>query len=140
MAPNTKTPYDKAAAESVIDTVDRLGSTWRITVLYRLRQGETLFADLQRSTEASAETLGSALAALEDGGFVDRRIDDDSGLETDYQCSQTLTDAGAHESTVPEAPLATYYSLTPKGSALEPVFAAVEEWADEWLDDSDISQ
>jgi len=139
MASDTKTAHETAAAESVIDTLDRIGSTWRTTVLYRLLDGEMLFADLQRSTEASAETLGTALAALEDGGFVDRRVDDQRGIETDYQCSQTLTDAGAHESTTPAAPLATYYALTPKGAALEPVFEAVEEWTDEWRDQSDRS-
>lgn len=137
MATDTEVAYDEAAAESVIDTLDRIGSTWRVTVLYRLLDGETLFADLQRSTEATAETLGSALAALEDGGFVDRRIDDTKGLETDYHCSQTLTDAGSHHSEIPAAPLATHYSLTPKGAALEPVFEAVAEWADEWHDQSD---
>lgn len=123
--------HGTTAAESVIDTLDRIGSRWRVTVLYHLLGGETPFADLQRSTEASPETLGSALAALEKDGFVDRRVDDQTGVETDYQCSQTLTD-GAHDSEIPTAPLETFYSLTPKGNALEPVLAAAEEWADEW--------
>lgn len=132
MSPGDGAAYDTTAAESVIDTLDRIGSRWRVTVLYHLLAGETLFVNLQRSTEASPETLGSALAALEADGFVDRRIDSQSGVETDYQCSQTLTDAGSHDSEIPAEPLATYYSLTAKGKALEPVLTAAEEWADEW--------
>ena len=120
----------EAAVQSVIDTV---GSKWRIVVLSRLLDGELLFADLQRSTEATAETLADVLAALEDDGLVDRRVDDDTDLETDYRCSQSLTDTGAHKTAVPDAPLATYYSLTPKGAALESVFRECETWVDQWL-------
>jgi DNA-binding HxlR family transcriptional regulator len=45
---------------------------------------------------------------LQETGYVNRRLEED-------------------------APVATYYSLTPKGRSLRPVFDAIEAWAAEWL-------
>jgi DNA-binding HxlR family transcriptional regulator len=45
---------------------------------------------------------------LQDMGFVNRRLEE-------------------------ESPVATYYSLTAKGESLFPVFDAIESWAEEWL-------
>jgi len=97
---------------NVIDAIEQIGSQWRLIVLADLREGEKRFNELKRSTGASSRTLSRVLDDLQETGFVDRRIEED-------------------------APVATYYSLTPKGTSLCPVFEAVEEWAAEWLDAGD---
>jgi DNA-binding HxlR family transcriptional regulator len=101
--------YSEAACP-VIESLDQIGSKWRLVVLYDLRDGEKRFNELKRSTEASSRTLSRVLDDLQEMGFVDRRLEE-------------------------ESPVATYYSLTPKGESLFPVFDAIESWADEWLAD-----
>jgi len=86
-----------------------LGSQWRLVVLHDLQDGEKRFNELKRSTGASSRTLSRVLDDLGEMGFVDRRLEED-------------------------APVATYYSLTPKGRSLCPVFEEIEQWADEWLE------
>ncbi len=94
---------------SVIDSLEQIGSQWRLIVLHDLQEGEKRFNELKRSTDASSRTLSRVLDDLQDLGFVNRRLEED-------------------------APVATFYSLTPKGRSLCPVFDEIEEWADEWLE------
>ncbi len=94
---------------AVIDSLEQIGSKWRLIVLNDLQEGEKRFNELKDSTDASSRTLSRVLDDLQEMGFVDRRIEED-------------------------APVATYYSLTPKGRSLCPVFEAIEEWAAEWMD------
>lgn len=101
-----------AAACPVIEAVDQIGSQWRLIVLHDLAEGEKRFNELKRSTDASSRTLSRVLDDLQDLGFVNRRLEEDS-------------------------PVATYYSLTAKGESLFPVFDAIESWADEWLADDE---
>lgn len=96
-----------AAACPVVEAVEEVGAQWRLVVLYDLEEGEKRFNELKRSTGASSRTLSRVLDDLEDADLVDRRVED--------------------------RPVATYYSLTPKGEALCPVFDEVEAWAEEWL-------
>ncbi|MEF8819070.1 MAG: helix-turn-helix domain-containing protein [Haloferacaceae archaeon] len=93
---------------AVIDSLDEIGSQWRLVVLHDLQEGEKRFNELKRSTDASARTLSRVLDDLRETGYVTRRVEED-------------------------APVATYYSLTAKGASLAPVFDAIERWADEWL-------
>ena len=93
----------------VIESIEQIGSEWRLTVLHVLLDGEQRFNELKRASGANARTLSRVLDDLRDAGFVDRRLEDD-------------------------APIATYYSLTPKGESLEPIFAEIECWAGTWLD------
>jgi DNA-binding HxlR family transcriptional regulator len=93
----------------VVDSVEQIGSQWRLVVLHDLQEGEKRFNELKRSTEANARTLSRVLDDLQESGFVARRLEED-------------------------APVATYYSLTAKGRSLGPVFAEIEQWADEWLE------
>ncbi|MCG1003540.1 MULTISPECIES: helix-turn-helix domain-containing protein [Halobacterium] len=98
---------------SVIDSLEQIGSQWRLIVLHDLQEGEKRFNELKRSTDASSRTLSRVLDDLQEMGFVNRRLEE-------------------------ESPVATYYSLTAKGESLFPVFDAIEEWAEEWLgDDAD---
>jgi len=90
--------------------MEQLGSKWRLVVLYELHEdAEQRFNELKRSTGASSRTLSRVLDDLQELDFVDRRLEE-------------------------EAPVATYYSLTEKGTSLCPVFDAIEEWAGNWLD------
>lgn len=92
----------------VVDSIEQIGSQWRLVVLHDLMDGEKRFNELERSTGASSRTLSRVLDDLEEMGFVNRRMEAD-------------------------APVATYYSLTEKGRSLCPVFDALEAWADEWV-------
>jgi DNA-binding HxlR family transcriptional regulator len=97
---------------AVIDSLEQIGSKWRLVVLHDLSEGEKRFNELKTSTGASSRTLSRVLDDLQDLEFVDRRMEE-------------------------AAPVATYYSLTAKGRSLCPVFDAIESWADEWVDVSD---
>ncbi|ELZ43223.1 HxlR family transcriptional regulator [Halorubrum saccharovorum DSM 1137] len=99
-APDTPCP--------VVDSLEQIGSRWRLVVLHELLNGESRFNELKRETDANARTLSRVLDDLQETGFVDRRLEEDS-------------------------PVATYYSLTPKGESLAPVFEEIDEWAHEWL-------
>ncbi len=92
----------------VIESIDQLGSKWRLVVLHDLQDGEKRFNELRRSTDANARTLSRVLDDLQKHGFVDRRLEED-------------------------APVATYYSLTEKGQSLCPVFEEITAWAESWL-------
>ncbi|WP_044958284.1 winged helix-turn-helix transcriptional regulator [Halarchaeum acidiphilum] len=85
-----------------------IGSQWRLVVLHDLQGDEKRFNELKRSTGANARTLSRVLDDLGDADLVSRRVEED-------------------------APVATYYTLTEKGTALCPVFDEIEDWADEWL-------
>ncbi|WP_247000139.1 winged helix-turn-helix transcriptional regulator [Halosolutus gelatinilyticus] len=107
---DAETREQNAAACPIIESLEQIGSQWRLTVLHTLLDGEHRFNELKRSTGANARTLSRVLDDLGEMGFVERRIEEDS-------------------------PIATYYSLTEKGESLEPVFDEIECWAGEWLDD-----
>jgi len=93
----------------VVESMEQIGSKWRLLVLHDLQDGEKRFNELKRSTDANSRTLSRVLDDLQETGFVDRRLEED-------------------------APVATYYSLTEKGRSLCPVFDEIEAWADDWLD------
>jgi len=108
-------PLTRDASESsddspcpVVDSLEQIGSKWRLVVLHELQDGEIRFNELKRETDANSRTLSRVLDDLQEMGFVDRRLEE-------------------------ESPVATYYSLTPKGSSLCPVFDEIEDWADSWL-------
>ena len=92
----------------VVDSIEQIGSQWRLVVLHELLNGEARFNELKRETDANARTLSRVLDDLQETGFVDRRLEEDS-------------------------PVATYYSLTDKGESLAPVFEEIDSWAHEWL-------
>jgi len=93
---------------AVIESIDQIGSRWRLVVLHELQEGERRFNELKRATDASSRTLSRVLDDLQEMEFVERRLEED-------------------------APVATYYRLTDKGRSLCPVFDEIEDWADEWL-------
>ena len=98
-----------AEACPIVESIEQIGSQWRLVVLHDLQGGEKRFNELKRSTGSSARTLSRVLDDLQETGFVNRRLEED-------------------------APVATYYSLTEKGQSLCPVFDAIEAWAAEWME------
>lgn len=92
---------------SVVRAVDQIGSQWRLIVLNDLDDGEKRFNELKRSSGASSRTLSRVLDDLEEAGLIVRRVE--------------------------EKPIATYYSLTEKGTGLCPVFDEIERWSERWL-------
>ncbi|TKX80007.1 helix-turn-helix domain-containing protein [Halorubrum sp. SD626R] len=104
----TESSSAPASACPVVDSLEQIGSRWRLVVLHELLNGESRFNELKRETDANARTLSRVLDDLQETGFVDRRLEE-------------------------ESPVATYYSLTPKGESLAPVFEEIDEWAHEWL-------
>ncbi|MFC7028100.1 winged helix-turn-helix transcriptional regulator [Halomicroarcula sp. GCM10025324] len=99
---------DEAGPCAVVESLEQIGSRWRLVVLHELQNGERRFNELKRATDASSRTLSRVLDDLQETDFVQRRLEED-------------------------APVATYYTLTPKGHSLCPVFDEIEDWADEWL-------
>lgn len=93
---------------NVVGAVEEMGAKWKLIVLNDLRDGEKRFNELKRSTGASSYTLSRVLDDLEADEFIENRKEF-------------------------ESPVASYYSLTEKGSALCPVFDALDEWGEDWL-------
>jgi DNA-binding HxlR family transcriptional regulator len=111
MSSETTTSVESHPVESacpVVESMEQIGSKWRLVVLHDLQDGEKRFNELKRSTEASSRTLSRVLDDLQESGLVHRRLEED-------------------------APVATYYRLTEKGESLCPVFDQIERWAEEWL-------
>jgi len=100
---------DDAGVCPVVESIQEIGSEWRLVVLHDLQDGEKRFNELKRSTDASSRTLSRVLDDLAELDLVERRVESD-------------------------APIATYYSLTEKGAALCPVFDEIEAWADEHVE------
>ncbi|MFB6178137.1 MAG: winged helix-turn-helix transcriptional regulator [Halorientalis sp.] len=100
-----------ADACPIIESLEQIGSQWRLIVLHDLHGTEKRFNELKRSTDASSRTLSRVLDDLQELGFVTRRMEED-------------------------APVATFYRLTEKGESLCPVFQEIENWAEEWLGDA----
>ena len=101
-------PQQVESACPVVESMEQIGSKWRLLVLHDLQDGEKRFNELKRSTDANARTLSRVLDDLQEMSFVERRLEED-------------------------APVATYYSLTEKGRSLCPIFEEIEAWADEWI-------
>ena len=106
--PETDASSPPESACPVVDSLEQIGSRWRLVVLHELLNGESRFNELKRETDANARTLSRVLDDLQETGFVHRRLEE-------------------------ESPVATYYSLTDKGESLAPVFEEIDEWAHEWL-------
>ncbi|ADB60285.1 transcriptional regulator, HxlR family [Haloterrigena turkmenica DSM 5511] len=102
----------KYASCPVIKTLEEVGSRWRLTVIHVLREGELRFNELKRATDANSQTLSRVLDDLEETGYVERRVEE-------------------------ESPIAVYYSLTPKGDDLLSAFDEILEWGEKWIDDDD---
>lgn len=113
MKPQSKSDTDETVKQKnsdacpVVKAVEEIGSKWRLNVLHDLQDGEERFNEIKESTGASSSTLSRVLDDLEELELVERRVE--------------------------ERPIASYYSLTPKGKALRPALDELGEWSEEWL-------
>lgn len=98
-----------AAACPTVESLDVIGTQWRLNVLYDLQDGEKRFNELKESTGASSRTLSQTLDTLEEYGLVTERSE-----RAD--------------------PIAVYYRLTEEGEGLESVFSELDAWAREHMD------
>ncbi|AGN02551.1 transcriptional regulator [Salinarchaeum sp. Harcht-Bsk1] len=94
------------------ETMDEIGTQWRLHVLHDLQDGELRFNELKEATGASSRTLSQSLDALMEAGLVERRTEE-------------------------AAPIAVFYGLTEKGEDLEVVFDELDAWAEKWIDPSE---
>lgn len=86
-----------------------LGKRWTGLILRVLMDGPCRFRDLQHLIpDLSDRLLSERLKELEHEGIVSRTVH-------------------------PDTPVRVEYALTPKGHALEPVVAAIQVWAEQWL-------
>ena len=86
-------------------TLDVIAGRWKVMVIFWLLQGKRRFNQLQRDLSGiTHRTLAKQLKEMEADGLVER---EDFG----------------------EIPPRVEYRLTPLGRSLEPVLAAMHEWA-----------
>jgi DNA-binding HxlR family transcriptional regulator len=88
--------------------VELIGKRWTGAIIREMLGGACRFSELRGAIpDISDRMLCARLKGLEEEGIVVRHV-------------------------YPETPVGVEYQLTPKGQALERVFAAVGEWADRW--------
>lgn len=98
-----------ATACPVVQAMERVGTQWRLHILYALAGSELRFNELKRATGARSKTLSEGLEALTDEGLVIRR-------------------------TEPADPIAVYYRLSERGETLVDRLDDIGQWAVDWLD------
>jgi len=94
----------------VVQALEAVGTTWRLQILYALRDSELRFNELKRATGGRSKTVSDALDVLSENGLITRRTEE-------------------------AAPIAVYYRLTEKGETLVNRLDDVSQWAVEWMDD-----
>jgi DNA-binding HxlR family transcriptional regulator len=89
--------------------IELIGRRWTGVVLRTMLHGATRFSDIAAAVpHMSDKMLAERLKELEAEGVVVRNV-------------------------LPETPVRVDYALTEKGQSLEPVVAALAEWADAWI-------
>ena len=84
-----------------------LGKRWTGLILWTLLSGPKRFSEIEAAIPVSGRLLSERLKELESEGLVTREV-------------------------FPEVPVRVVYFLTPKGQAMEPILAAVQQWAESW--------
>lgn len=97
--------------EQLEDAVAHLSKKWSVSIVHTLlTEGPMGFSALQDHLDGvSGKVLSDCLDAFQERGVVERRV-------------------------IQEEPLRVEYDLTEKGSDLEPVVRALEDWTNEYLD------
>lgn len=89
-------------------SVELIGRRWVGVILFALLGGATRFSDIRGAIpDISDRMLSERLKEMEAAGLVERKV-------------------------IPETPVRIEYRLTGKGSALEGVVEAIQEWAAGW--------
>jgi DNA-binding HxlR family transcriptional regulator len=96
----------------VVQTLEAVGTPWRLQVLYALRDSELRFNELKRATGGRSKTVSDALDVLAENDLIARRTEE-------------------------AAPIAVYYRLTERGDTLLDRLDDVGQWGLEWMDEVD---
>lgn len=86
-----------------------MSQRWTGLVIYQLLTGPKRFCTLESSMGISGRVLSERLKDLENQGIVKRDV-------------------------YPETPVRIEYSLTEKGTALQPIMKEIEKWSQTWLE------
>ena len=90
--------------------LELVSKRWSGLIVVALMAGPLRFNEIAQQLEVvSDRMLSERLKELEAEGIIERRV-------------------------YPEMPVRVEYRLTEKGRALEPVIAAIGQWAHDWLD------
>lgn len=90
--------------------IELIGRRWNGVILQRLLDGPLRFSEIRRGIPRLTDAmLSQRLRELEDAGVVERLV-------------------------VDERPVQVTYALTPIGTRLSPVLAAVAQWSNEWAE------
>ena len=90
----------------IMDALEMIGGKWKITLLYRLLEGEKRYAELRRAIDGISEkVLIASLRQLESDGLVERE-------------------------SFHEVPPRVVYRLTRRGRTLEAALGALCEWGE----------
>jgi DNA-binding HxlR family transcriptional regulator len=89
--------------------ISLLSQRWTALVIYELLPGPQRFSIIQSSIGISGKVLSERLKDLENQGIVVRKV-------------------------IPETPVIIEYSLTEKGTSLEPVLKEIENWSRCWIE------
>ncbi|MFS0575721.1 helix-turn-helix domain-containing protein [Sporosarcina sp. 179-K 3D1 HS] len=100
---------DKSICPRFEKAMSLLNKRWTGMIIYQLLSGPQRFCTIESSIGVSGRVLSARLKDLENEGIVKREV-------------------------FPETPVRIEYSLTNKGSALEPLMKEIETWSQEWLE------
>jgi DNA-binding HxlR family transcriptional regulator len=107
---------DEAFCPQYHHAVELIGRRWTGAILRAMLHGASRFSDLRAAVpDLSDKMLSHRLKELEAEGIVKRSV-------------------------FPETPVRIEYRVTDKGSALERVLSALEDWADTWDAERPIGQ
>ncbi|MFN8673507.1 MAG: helix-turn-helix domain-containing protein [Candidatus Sericytochromatia bacterium] len=88
--------------------IEIIGKKWAGAIIYTLCDGSKRFSEIQESIpDISPRLLTERLKELEDYKIILREVTTDR-------------------------PIQVFYSLTPKGLELKPIFNSIQEWAVNW--------
>jgi DNA-binding HxlR family transcriptional regulator len=99
---------DKSICPRFEKAMSILSQRWTGMIIYQLLTGPQRFCTIESSIGVSGRVLSERLKDLENEGIVKRDV-------------------------IPETPVRIEYSLTEKGSALEPLMKEIENWSQNWL-------
>lgn len=89
--------------------ISLLSQRWTALIIHQLLTGSHRFCELESSIGISGKMLSERLKSLEKIDIVKRDV-------------------------IPETPVIIKYSLTKKGSSLEPILKEIENWSQSWIE------
>lgn len=89
--------------------ISLLSQRWTGLIIYQLLEGPQRFSQLTEVIGISGRLLSERLKALENQGIVTRTV-------------------------YPETPVRIEYTLTEKGSSLQPVMDEIQKWSQVWVE------